>query len=73
LASKPLIAPNRRRALARAHPGAGFLFVVKFYERQALCPLSPNGLFSSTQANWANRAKFDLITRADFSELLAAQ
>jgi hypothetical protein len=35
--------------------------------------LSPNAPASSTQTNWANRAKFNSTTRAHFSELLAAQ
>jgi hypothetical protein len=41
--------------------------------RSSLYPLSPNGLASSTQANWAVRGEFNSIGRANFSELLAAQ
>jgi hypothetical protein len=38
-----------------------------------LCPLSPNALSSSTQANWAEWGDFSSTARADYSEPLAAK
>jgi hypothetical protein len=45
----------------------------KYSSRFSLCLPSPNGPSSSTQADWANRADLESTSRADFSELLAAQ